>query len=205
MAEKGTVGFLRRIGLWVGMALLALLLSGCGGAPSQEQTPDTEPDTTVEEDNVYLLLYLPDDFDRELGPEEEDPSVPDSGSTVVAAVSREEVSAESIVQAYNDLVIEPEYGEQIEILDVQTQDNQVRVDFDSESVNLLHIEEGDEGPLFYSLARSIVSNLSGIDEIYFTMDNGQDFTLRHLWFEADRPFYYGNVPQEEGGGEIGPD
>lgn len=202
MASRKTAAFL----LWVtllGVSLSAILFCGCS-AVEQKQPPVEETDVSAENDSVYLLLYLPEAFSEELEADD-DANAPESGSTVVTAVSPDELSAASVVQAYNSLVIEPEYGKQIEILDVQEKDSQVWVDFDSESVENLGIEEGYEGQVFYNLARSIVANLNNVDEIYFTMDGGQDFTLRHLWFEASRPFYSGIVPLEEYSAEVGPE
>ena len=193
--------------------LFMVLLTGCGTAPAQSEAAEEDLRTPVAEDSIYITLYLTDAFE-ELesnagdGTEENTERQENLTTAMVTSVDKDALSAQTIVEEYNRLIIETAYGRQIVVNAVQEAGQQVKVDFDSESVETLGIEPGYEGQLFYNLARSIDDNLGDVDEIYFTMDGGKDFTLGHLWFEADRPFYSGIGPvegEDSSNGQIGPE
>ena len=195
------------------MGLFMVLLTGCGTAPAQSEAAEEDLRTPVAEDSIYITLYLTDAFE-ELesnagdGTEENTERQENLTTARVTSVDKDALSAQTIVEEYNRLIIETAYGRQIVVNAVQEAGQQVKVDFDSESVETLGIEPGYEGQLFYNLARSIDDNLGDVDEIYFTMDGGKDFTLGHLWFEADRPFYSGIGPvegEDSSNGQIGPE
>ncbi len=195
------------------MGLFMVLLTGCGTAPAQSEAAEEDLRTPVAEDSIYITLYLTDAFE-ELesnagdGTEENTERQENLTTAMVTSVDKDALSAQTIVEEYNRLIIETAYGRQIVVNAVQEAGQQVKVDFDSESVETLGIEPGYEGQLFYNLARSIDDNLGDVDEIYFTMDGGKDFTLGHLWFEADRPFYSGIGPvegEDSSNGQIGPE
>ena len=195
------------------MGLFMVLLTGCGTAPAQSEAAEEDLRTPVAEDSIYITLYLTDAFE-ELesnagdGTEENTERQENLTTAMVTSVDKDALSAQTIVEEYNRLIIETAYGRQIVVNAVQETGQQVKVDFDSESVETLGIEPGYEGQLFYNLARSIDDNLGDVDEIYFTMDGGKDFTLGHLWFEADRPFYSGIGPvegEDSSNGKIGPE
>ncbi len=189
----------RMMALLLCMALLMMFLGGCGNTDEQQQTNSEAQN--VEEDGVYITLYLSSEL-KEL--EEQNAvtepgkveTVDDMTATMVTIIPKDSVNAETIVDAYNESVVTGLYGESMVINEVKTEENQVWVDFDSESLKALPLEEGTEGVLFYHLARSITDNLSTVDHVYLTMDGGQDFRLAHLWFEASRPFYSGVMPTE---------
>ena len=151
------------------------------------------------EDGVYVTLYMSSDMEDTEGnaakPEDVD-TLDDLTTTIVTIVPEDSLNAETIAAEYNQLVITGMYGEAAVINEVKQEGNQVWVDFDSKSVTALQIEEGTEGQLFYHLARSITDNLGDVDDVYLTMDGGNDFRLAHLWFEASRPFYSGAMPVE---------
>ena len=195
------------------MGLFMVLLTGCGTAPAQSEAAEEDLRTPGAEDSIYITLYLTDAFE-ELesnagdGTEENTERQENLTTAMVTSVDKDALSAQTIVEEYNRLIIETAYGRQIVVNAVQEAGQQVKVDFDSESVETLGIEPGYEGQLFYNLARSIDDNLGDVDEIYFTMDGGKDFTLGHLWFEADRPFYSGIGPvegEDSSNGQIGPE
>lgn len=187
----------QRIALFLCMLLLITLPLGCSKQPQQStEQPVSE---SVEEDGVYITLYLPNE--AEDGAESgnnagEVATLDDLTATMVTIVPEDSLNAETIVSEYNQLVIVSLYGETVVVNGVKEEGNQVWVDFDSNSLAALPLEEGTEGQLFYHLARSITDNLGDIDNVYLTMDGGKDFRLAHLWFEASRPFYSGSVPME---------
>ncbi|MBR4944258.1 MAG: hypothetical protein IKZ26_02460 [Peptococcaceae bacterium] len=173
-----------------------LILAGCGNAePSQDNSGAADS----VEDGVYVTLYMSSDMEDTEGnaakPEDVD-TLDDLTTTIVTIVPEDSLNAETIAAEYNQLVITGMYGEAAVINEVKQEGNQVWVDFDSKSVTALPIEEGTEGQLFYHLARSITDNLGDVDDVYLTMDGGNDFRLAHLWFEASRPFYSGAMPVE---------
>lgn len=195
------------VGLLLCMGLLLVLFVGCGTEPAKTDVAEEDLSTPVAEDSIYITLYLTDAFEEGEtnadGTEEGNAPQENLTTAIVTSVEKDALSAQTIVEEYNRLVIETAYGQQLAINTVQEAGRQVKVDFDSESVEALNIEPGYEGQLFYNLARSIDGNLGDVDEIYFTMDGGKDFTLGHLWFEADRPFYSGIVPIEGEEGSTG--
>lgn len=179
------------------------VLAGCGAEQTQPEATENEEPAPVAEDTVYITLYLTNEFEEieaqsALAPEEGASGAGDEDLTtaMVTSVAKDALSAQTIVDQYNQLIIETAYGQQLVVNKVEEHGQTVKVDFDSDSVKSLDIEQGYEGQLFYNLARSIDDNLGDVDEIYFTMDGGKDFTLGHLWFEADRPFYSGIAPIE---------
>ncbi len=195
MRKKNLVGLLLCLGL------LLILLVGCGAESAKTDAAEEDLPAPVAEDSIYITLYLTDAFEEKDpnavdGTEEHDELQENLTTAMVTSVDKDALSAQTIVEEYNRLIIETAYGRQLVVNTVQETGQQVKVDFDSESVKALEIEPGYEGQLFYNLARSIDDNLGDVDEIYFTMDGGKDFTLGHLWFEADRPFYSGIVPIE---------
>lgn len=207
MRKKSLVGLLLCLGL------LLILLVGCGAESAKTDAAEEELPAPVAEDSIYITLYLTDAFEEKEpnavgGTEENDEPQENLTTAMVTSVDKDALSAQTIVEEYNRLIIETAYGRQLVVNTVQETGQQVKVDFDSESVEALEIEPGYEGQLFYNLARSIDENLGDVDEIYFTMDGGKDFTLGHLWFEADRPFYSGIVPiegEEGSNGEAAPE
>lgn len=207
MRKKSLVGLLLCLGL------LLILLVGCGAESAKTDAAEEDLPTPVAEDSIYITLYLTDAFEEKEpnavgGTEENDEPQENLTTAMVTSVDKDALSAQTIVEEYNRLIIETAYGRQLVVNTVQEAGQQVKVDFDSESVEALEIEPGYEGQLFYNLARSIDDNLGDVDEIYFTMDGGKDFTLGHLWFEADRPFYSGIVPiegEEGSNGEAAPE
>ena len=207
MRKKSLVGLLLCLGL------LLILLVGCGAESAKTDAAEEDLPTPVAEDSIYITLYLTDAFEEKEpnavgGTEENDEPQENLTTAMVTSVDKDALSAQTIVEEYNRLIIETAYGRQLVVNTVQETGQQVKVDFDSESVEALEIEPGYEGQLFYNLARSIDDNLGDVDEIYFTMDGGKDFTLGHLWFEADRPFYSGIVlieGEEGSNGEVAPE
>ncbi len=191
MKQKRTIAF------FLCMALLMALLGGCGGDADKQEQIDSSV-SEPEEEGVYITLYLSSEMDETDSAANENgvETLDDLTGTMVTIVPEDALNAESIVLEYNKLVITSLYGEAVVINEVKEEGNQVWVDFDSESVKALPFEEGTEGQLFYHMARSITDNLGDIDDVYLTMDGGQDFRLAHLWFEASRPFYSGAVPLE---------
>ncbi len=197
MVKRNLVKQNRIIAFLLCMALLMALLGGCGNTESQQQVSDSQD--TVEEEGVYVTLYLSSEIEateEQSNESGEVETVDDMTTTMVTIIPEDSVNAEAIAAAYNERVITGLYGESAVINEVKTEGNQVWVDFDSASLKALPLEEGTEGVLFYHMARSITDNLSDVDHVYLTMDGGQDFRLAHLWFETSRPFYSGVVPTE---------
>ena len=181
------------------MVFMGLLLGGCGAAGSG-QPAEQDNLETLEEDGVYITLYLTSDAEKTesstSGVSGEVETVDDLTTTMVTIVPEDSLNAETIVNEYNQMIISSLYGETVVINEVKTEGNQVWVDFDSKSLKALPLEEGTEGILFYHMARSITDNLGDVDDVFLTMDGGRDFRLAHLWFEASRPFYSGAMPVE---------
>ena len=111
--------------------------------------------------------------------------------TIEAEISEKDLNAETIVAKYNEIVVQSLYGEMFDVNKVTKIDDKVIIDFDADSVKAIDIVEGEEGQLFYNLARSIEENLGDVHSVYLTMDGGNDFRLGHLWFVAEEPFYSG--------------
>ncbi len=189
----------KTIAILLCMVLMGLLLGGCGAAGSG-QPAEQDNLETLEEDGVYITLYLTSDAEETesdtSGVSDELETVDDLTTTMVTIVPEDSLNAETIVNEYNQMIISSLYGETVVINEVKTAGNQVWVDFDSKSLKALPLEEGTEGILFYHMARSITDNLGDVDDVFLTMDGGQDFRLAHLWFEASRPFYSGAMPVE---------
>ena len=189
----------KTIAILLCMVFMGLLLGGCGAAGSGQpaEQDNLEP---LEEDGVYITLYLTSDAEKTesstSGVSGEVETVDDLTTTMVTIVPEDSLNAETIVNEYNQMIISSLYGETVVINEVKTEGNQVWVDFDSKSLKALPLEEGTEGILFYHMARSITDNLGDVDDVFLTMDGGQDFRLAHLWFEASRPFYSGAMPVE---------
>ena len=155
-------------------------LTGCGN----DKTDDTvstvgQNDTTQEivqiEDGIYIMLYMLNE---------------NSWDTEIDANTKD-LNAETIVAKYNEIVVQSLYGEMFDVNKVTKIDDKVIIDFDADSVKAIDIVEGEEGQLFYNLARSIEENLGDVHSVYLTMDGGNDFRLGHLWFVAEEPFYSG--------------
>ena len=189
----------KTIAILLCMVLMGLLLGGCGAAGSG-QPAEQDNLENLEEDGVYITLYLTSDAEETesdaSGVSDELETVDDLTTTMVTIVPEDSLNAETIVNEYNQMIISSLYGETVVINEVKTEGNQVWVDFDSKSLKALPLEEGTEGILFYHMARSITDNLGDVDDVFLTMDGGQDFRLAHLWFEASRPFYSGAMPVE---------
>ena len=189
----------KTIAILLCMVFMGLLLGGCGVAGSG-QPAEQDNLETLEEDGVYITLYLTSDAEKTesntSGVSGEVETVDDLTTTMVTIVPEDSLNAETIVNEYNQMIISSLYGETVVINEVKTEGNQVWVDFDSKSLKALPLEEGTEGILFYHMARSITDNLGDVDDVFLTMDGGQDFRLAHLWFEASRPFYSGAMPVE---------
>lgn len=212
MSHKYKAGFLLNICVLM-LCVLTLCMFGCGKEQPDADLSETEQITEpAEEDSIYITLYLYDeseDVPESTEGQKSDPNgVEGMNAVMVSTIGKDQLSAETIVSEYNRLIIASSYDEPLTVNEVREAGSQVWVDFDSESVKALQLEEGTEGQLFYNLARSIDDNLADVDDIYFTMDGGKDFTLGHLWFEADRPFYSSIVPlegEEAAGSEAAPE
>lgn len=181
------------------LTLCMTTLTGCGKEKAEEtqvSTSDVQSNVDVNqteiEDGMYIMLYMlnADSWDTEIDSDTEDADQ-ELTTTLVAQIPSSELCAETIVNKYNEIVVQSLYGEVFTVNKVTHVDSNVIIDFDSASVKAVEITEGEEGQLFYNLARSIEENLENVMSIYFTMDGGKDFRLGHLWFEADRPFYSG--------------
>ncbi|MBR2008698.1 MAG: hypothetical protein IJ936_01090, partial [Peptococcaceae bacterium] len=131
-----------------------------------------------------------DSWETEIDADTEDADA-ELTTTVVAEISEKDLNAETIVVKYNEIVVQSLYGELFTVNNVTKADNKVIVDFDSASIAEIGIPEGEEGQLFYNLARSIDENLGDVNYVYLTMDGGKDFRFGHLWFVAEEPFYSG--------------
>ena len=177
--------------------LCITVLTGCGN----DKTDDTvstvgQNDTTQEivqiEDGIYIMLYMLNEnsWDTEIDANTEDADA-ELSTTVVAEISEKDLNAETIVAKYNEIVVQSLYGEMFDVNKVTKIDDKVIIDFDADSVKAIDIVEGEEGQLFYNLARSIEENLGDVHSVYLTMDGGNDFRLGHLWFVAEEPFYSG--------------
>ncbi len=158
---------------------------------------DTAQQSEGIEDGVYIMLYMlnEDSWETEIDADTGDADEALS-TTVVAEISEKELNAKTIADKYNEIVVQSLYGDLFTINDVTKVDNKVIVDFDSNSVKAVEITEGEEGQLFYNMARSIEENLGDVNYVYLTMDGGKDFRLGHLWFEAAQPFYSGREAAE---------
>lgn len=189
----------QKIALLLCMALIMMLTAGCGAGESG-QTAESDNLEALEEGGVYVTLYAASELEESDNSSSdvsgEIETVDDLTTTMVTIVPEDSLNAETIVNEYNQMVITSLYGETVVINEVKTEGNQVWVDFDSKSLKALPLEEGTEGILFYHMARSITDNLGDVDDVFLTMDGGQDFRLAHLWFEASRPFYSGAMPME---------
>ena len=153
---------------------------------------ETLQDAAQIEDGIYIMLYMlnEDSWETEIDADTEDADA-ELTTTVVAEISEKDLNAETIVVKYNEIVVQSLYGELFTVNHVTKADNKVIVDFDSASIAEIGIPEGEEGQLFYNLARSIDENLGDVNYVYLTMDGGKDFRLGHLWFVAEEPFYSG--------------
>ncbi len=170
---------------------------GCGN-DKKDDTVSTVGKTDVSqeiapvEDSIYIMLYMlnADSWDTEINADTEDADA-ELTTTVVAEISEKDLNAETIVAKYNEIVVQSLYGELYTVNKVTKTDNKVIIDFDADSIEAIGIAEGEEGQLFYNLARSIDENLGDVNYVYLTMDGGKDFRLGHLWFVAEEPFYSG--------------
>lgn len=177
--------------------LCTTALTGCGSEDKDNtvstagKTEQTQQSDTVE-DGVYIMLYMlnADSWETEIDADTEDADA-ELTTTVVAEISEKDLNAETIVTKYNEIVVQSLYGDVFTVNKVTKVDNKVIVDFDADSVAAVDITEGEEGQLFYNLARSIDDNLGDVNDVYLTMDGGNDFRLGHLWFAAEEPFYSG--------------
>ena len=177
--------------------MCTMLLFGCGNDKADEVVSssgaaDTPQDIVQIEDGIYIMLYMlnADSWETEIDADTEDADQ-ELTTTVVAEISEKDLNAETIVNKYNEIVVQSLYGELYTVNKVTTVDNKVIIDFDAASVEAIGIPEGEEGQLFYNLARSIDENLGDVTYVYLTMDGGKDFRLGHLWFAAAEPFYSG--------------
>lgn len=173
----------------------SLLNMGCGQQAEEQSVaaPVVQEQGEPKTETTLIILYAYD-------------TAEDTTYTTVAEVATADFGLEAVVQAYDLNVIQGVYGKQIVMNEIKeipptdetAKDGKVYIDFDSESVNQLGLGSGSEGQFFGDLARSIDENLGYVDEIYYTMDGGKDFTTGHLWFAADQPFWYGSQqPVEE--------
>lgn len=172
-------------------------LTGCGKEEVKESVSQTvenneQNETVAIEDGMYIMLYMlnTNSWDTEIDADTEDADA-ELTTTLVAEISKKDLSAETIVAKYNEIVVQSLYGELFTVNKVSKVGNKVIIDFDSASLAAVGIAEGEEGQLLYNLARSIEENLGDVTELYLTMDGGKDFRLGHLWFAADQPFYAG--------------
>lgn len=180
------------------LCLLCMMsMSGCSNEQDKDTVStvvntDTQGQAETVEDGIYIMLYMlnDDSWETEINEETEDADA-ELTTTVVAEISEKDLNAETIITKYDEIVVQSLYGELFIVNKVTETGNKVIVDFDGESIVAIGITEGEEGQLFYNLARSIDENLGDISDIYFTMDGGKDFRLGHLWFTADQPFYSG--------------
>lgn len=199
----GTMKKQRGIYVLLVLSVFVLFLVGCGTNQQTAGRQNEQERQTVQEqteDTMYITLYLSNELDtltQSEGQEQQDDEE-SMNAVMVAEIPKDELSAKRVVEAYNQLVIGGAYPSMLEINNVTEKDRAVWVDFNSESFAALQLEEGTEGLLFYNLARSIYENIADLEGIYFTMDGGKDFKIGHLWFVADRPFYSGVVPTEDG-------
>lgn len=184
------------------MLLCVTMISGC----NDEKAPDTvstigssEEHNTSEslEDGIYIMLYMLNEnsWDTEIDADVDDADAKLT-TTIVAEISEKDLNAETIVEKYNEIVVQSLYGEVFAVNAVTKTNDSVIIDFDAASVEAIDIVEGEEGQLFYNLARSIDDNLDDVNFVYFTMDGGKDFQLGHLWFAAEEPFYSGRRSAE---------
>ena len=182
--------------------LLCILLCmtaavGCGNDKQDDTVStvgqtDTPQDIAQIEDGIYIMLYMlnANSWDTEIDADTEDADA-ELTTTVVAEISEKDLNAETIVNKYNEIVVQSLYGALFDVNKVTRVDDKVIIDFDADSVKAVGIAEGEEGQLFYNLARSIEENLGDVHYVYLTMDGGKDFRLGHLWFAAAEPFYSG--------------
>lgn len=158
---------------------------------------ETQQNSEQIEDGIYIMLYMlnEDSWETEINADTEDANA-ELTTTVVAEISEKDLSAETIVAKYNEIVVQSLYGEVFTVNKVAKTGDNVIIDFDSDSIEALGIAEGQEGQVFFNLARSIDENLGDVNHIYLTMDGGNDFRLGHLWFVAEEPFYSGRRQAE---------
>lgn len=178
--------------------LLMLPLGGCGRTATDTTEPNDKTENQLQqsaEEGTFVTLYFNDVITQEQEDALDEDGERNFTQTMVAQIP-EDGGAEAVVTQYNELIIGGLYGETATVNNVSEKNGIIKVDFDSESLQNLNIEEGYEGQLFYNLARSIWANTENAEAVYLTMDNGKDFQLGHLWFEATRPFYYGEGPSD---------
>ena len=172
-------------------------VTGCGNDAKDDTVSavgqsNTSQDNVQIKDGIYIMLYMlnSDSWETEIDADTEDANA-ELTTTVVAEIAEKDLNAETIVNKYNEIVVQSMYGDLFTVNKVTKTDNKVIVDFDSASIEAIEIAEGEEGQLFYNLARSIDENLGDVNYVYLTMDGGKDFRLGHLWFAAEEPFYSG--------------
>lgn len=162
--------------------LFIFSVTGCG--QKEEVAVQGQESSQVEQaETVLVVLYAYD-------------AVEDDTYTVVAEVDKETFGAKAIVEAYKKSVVQSIYGHELVINEIKevapsavdAQDGKVYIDFDSMSV--IDWEDSLQGQFWGNLARSIDENLGYVDEIYYTMDGGKNFTVGHLRFQATEPFWY---------------
>ena len=182
--------------------MCTMLLFGCGNDKADEVVSssgaaDTPQDIVQIEDGIYIMLYMlnADSWETEIDADTEDADQ-ELTTTVVAEISEKDLNAETIVNKYNEIVVQSLYGDMFAVNKVTRVDDKVIIDFDADSVKAIDIAEGEEGQLFYNLARRIEENLGDVHSVYLTMDSGSDFRLGHLWFVAEEPFYSGRGFEE---------
>lgn len=184
------------------MIFCVMMMSGCNDTkkPDTVSTVGSSGESAVSEeveDGIYIMLYMlnADSWDTEIDANVEDADA-ELTTTIVAEIAKKDLNAETIVKKYNEIVVQSLYGEVFTVNKVTKVDDSVIIDFDAASVENAGIVEGEEGQLFYNLARSIDDNLDDVNFVYFTMDDGKDFRLGHLWFAAEEPFYSGRRTAE---------
>jgi len=176
--------------------LLILVLSASGCGQKEEMPVQGEELLPVQQEEqietVLVVLYAYD-------------AVKDDTYTVVTEVEKEIFGVEAVVESYQTSIVQGIYGQELMVNEVKeiapsaadTQDGKVYIDFDSENIKNLALEDGLEGQFWGNLARSIDENLGYIDEIYYTMDGGKNFVSGHLRFSAKEPFWYANQQPTE--------
>lgn len=194
--------FKKGLCVFLSLFLCMMLVSGCNSQEKEDtvSTIGSSEQNGSEEslkDGIYIMLYMlnEDSWETEIDANVENADT-ELTTTIVAEISEKDLNAETIVEKYNEIVVQSLYGELFTVNKVVKENDCVMVDFDAASLERIGIAEGEEGHLFYNLARSIDDNLDDINFIYFTMDDGKDFRLGHLWFAAEEPFYSGRKTVE---------